>query len=53
MDPGEVKPCRPCEIAWGTFGVLAGLILLAIGTDLVTGGWLTRALTRSEHEQSG
>jgi hypothetical protein len=48
----EVKPCRPCEIAWGTFGVLAGLVLLAIGADLLTGGRLTRAISGSVDEQS-
>lgn len=44
------KDCRPCEIAWGVFGVIAGCVLLAIGADLLTGGRLARALTRSEHD---
>jgi hypothetical protein len=43
-------PCRPCEIAWGTFGIVAGCVLFAIGLDLLTGGRLTRALTRGESD---
>jgi hypothetical protein len=46
----KAKDCRPCEITWGVFGVLAGCVLFAIGLDLLTGGRITQALTRSDHD---
>jgi hypothetical protein len=46
----KAKDCRPCEITWGVFGVLAGTVLFAIGLDLLTGGRITQALTRSTND---
>lgn len=39
------KPCRPCEAAWGVIGILAGIVLLYMGADLLTGGALTAAIS--------
>jgi hypothetical protein len=39
------RQCRPCEIFWGTIGVTAGFVLLFMGADLLTGGWLARMIS--------
>lgn len=39
--PEPVTGCRPCEIFWGTVGIVAGLAVLLIGLDLITDGRLT------------
>jgi hypothetical protein len=51
-DQAGTGPCRPCEIAWGSFGVIAGLVLLFIGADLLTGGAITRAISGGTDDQS-
>jgi hypothetical protein len=58
-----VKQCRACDRAWGAFGIVMGLVVLAIGLDLMTGGALTRAASprklatvtdiRSKHDNAG
>jgi hypothetical protein len=48
MDEQEEQPvreCRKCDLAWGIGGVIFGVLLLALGADLITRGALTRALT--------
>lgn len=49
-EPGQ--PCRPCEMLWGTIGVIAGLALLFMGLDLLTGQGLTRRISGSAPEPS-
>lgn len=44
--PEKTYGCRFCEIAWGTLGLTAGCILIFIGLDLISGGALTRTLTK-------
>ena len=39
------KPCRPCEMVWGVIGALAGIVLLYMGVDLLSGGALTAAIS--------
>lgn len=39
------KPCRPCEMVWGVIGVVAGMVLLYMGADLLSGGALSAAIS--------
>lgn len=41
-------PCRPCERIWGLFGVAAGLVLLYMGLDLLSGGSLSSVLSGAQ-----
>jgi hypothetical protein len=45
MMPKTGKPCRPCEMAWGVIGLAAGIVLLYMGADLLTGGALTAMIS--------
>jgi hypothetical protein len=42
----EPRPCRPCDFVWGTLGLVAGIVLLFMGADLISGGALTRTLSK-------
>lgn len=40
------KDCKWCDRAWGINGLLLGAIFTYAGLDLLTGGGLTRYITR-------
>jgi thiamine monophosphate kinase len=44
IEAGEPKPCALCDILTGILGVLAGMGMIYIGVDLITGGRITRMI---------
>jgi hypothetical protein len=46
-----IRQCRPCDVLWGTLGLLITVAVGYISIDLLAGGALTRAIAgRDETE---
>ena len=47
FDSTDPVECRKCDIAWGLLVVGCAVVALFMGLDLLTGGAVTRLVTRS------
>jgi hypothetical protein len=47
MDDDTPRECSFCDRAWGLVGLATALIIGAVGLDLLLGGAITRAMTRT------
>jgi hypothetical protein len=47
MDDEQSRECAWCDKAWGLIGLATALIIGAVGLDLLLGGAITRAMTRT------
>jgi hypothetical protein len=45
MDKDQ-RQCRKCDVSWGIAGLVFGLAITAIAVDLISGGVITRLVSR-------